>query len=152
MTSRAEMCETGQQMVNMMFRAYTLVSLTVVFISAAAAGCTPGEQACPVVLKMKRGATSITAEGTVSLKHPIFYFTFEAREGQNLTIHIVGGGVKTGAGYPISGPDGVSDGVTENDPYKLPKTGAYVFEVHANTMASTPSEHLGSFRMTMTIQ
>src|SRR5579862_8165422 len=116
------MCETGQRMVNILFRAFALVGLTICFTAAPAVACTPGEQACPMVLKMKRGATSITVEGAVSLKHPIFYFTFDAREAQNLTIHTVGGGVKTGAGYPISGFDGVSDGATENAPYKLPKT------------------------------
>jgi hypothetical protein len=111
--------------------------------------CTPGAEACPVVLKMKPGAKAIKASGTVSGAHPNYYFKFEAGVGQKMTIHIVGGNIKTGPGIPITFPDGKGDAVDVDTPYTLPATGAYVIVLHANTMSSGP---FGRFTMTLQIK
>jgi hypothetical protein len=116
---------------------------------AEADGCLPGDEACPVVLKMKPGATTITAIGSVSGERPNYYFTFAARAGQKMTIHTRGGGLKTGPGIPISGPNGFQDAVDEDTPFPLPATGAYVITLHANTMSDGP---FGRFEMTLTIR
>jgi hypothetical protein len=119
------------------------------FVAAPATACTPGEEACPVVLKMKPGATTIVAFGSVSGERPDYYFQFVARAGQKLSIATVGGGLKTGAGIPITGPNGFQDAVDVSTPYTLPATGAYVIDLHANTMSEGP---FGRFTMTLTIK
>jgi hypothetical protein len=116
---------------------------------AEAAPCTPGDEACPVVLKMKPGATTITATGSVSGERPNYYFKFAARAGQKITIHTEGGGLKTGPGIPISGPNGFQDAVDEDTAFSLPATGAYVINLHANTMSDGP---FGRFEMNLTIK
>jgi hypothetical protein len=121
----------------------------VCFGGTRATACTPGEEACPVQLKMKPGATTITATGSVSGEQPDFYFSFVAQAGQKATIHTVGGGLKTGPGVPIAGPNGLQDAVNEDAPYTLPTTGAYVIDLHANTMSNGP---FGRFRLTLTIK
>jgi hypothetical protein len=115
----------------------------------AAAACKSGSEACPAVLHMARGATSITARGSVSGTHPNYYFKFAARAGQKLTIHTVGHNLKTGPGIPITMPNGSSDAVDENAPYTLPATGNYVIVIHANTMSDGP---FGPFKITLTIK
>ena len=117
--------------------------------ASAARACTPGEETCPVVLKMQPGAVSITATGSVSGEHPNYYFTFEARAGQKMTIHVVGGNIKTGPGIPITLPNGDQNAVDENVPFTLPATGAYVIVMHANTMSDGP---FGRFTTTLTIR
>jgi hypothetical protein len=111
--------------------------------------CKTGEQACPAVLHMAKGATAITARGTVSGTHPNYYFKFAARAGQKLTIHTVGRNLKTGPGIPITLPNGSSDAVDENTPYPLPATGSYVIDILANTMSDGP---FGPFTVTLTIK
>ncbi len=117
--------------------------------AAAAPSCTPGAQACPVVLKMAPGATSIRASGSVSGERPDYYFKFAASAGQKITIHVVGGGIKTGPGIPITFPDGTGDAVDVDAPFALPASGAYVILLHANTMSEGP---FGRFEMTLRIQ
>ena len=116
---------------------------------AQASACTPGEQACPVVLRMQPGATAIEATGSVSGEQPDFYFTFAARAGQTMLIRTVGGGLKTGPGIPITGPNNLQDAVFEQTPYTLPATGSYVIDLHANTMSEGP---FGRFQITLTIK
>jgi hypothetical protein len=124
--------------------------LTAMAISAdAARACTAGEEACPVVLRMAPGTTSIKANGWVSGENPDYYFKFEARAGQKMTIRVVGGNIKTGPGIPITFPDGKGDAVDVDTPYRLPATGSYVIQMHANTMSDGP---FGRFTMTLTIK
>jgi hypothetical protein len=125
------------------------LALVAASFTTAARACMPGAEACPVILKMKPGATSIKASGIVSGAHPDYYFKFEAAAGQKMTIHIVGGNIKTGPGIPITFPDGKGDAVDVDTPYALPGTGAYVILLHANTMSSGP---FGRFTMTLEIK
>lgn len=115
----------------------------------AAMACIAGDAACPVVLKMKPGATEIAATGSVSGERPDYYFKFVAKAGQKIVVHTVGGGLKTGPGIPISGPNGMQDAVGEDTPFALPSTGTYVLDLHANTMSDGP---FGRFRMTLQIK
>jgi hypothetical protein len=113
-----------------------------------AAACTPGDEACPVVLRMKPGATVIEAAGFVSEKRPHFYFKFDGKAGQTIVVHTDGGGLKTGAGIPITFPNGAGDALDEGAPFKLPATGAYVLDLLANLMSEGP---FGRFRLTLKI-
>ena len=135
-----------------MMRVTVLAALSMALASfgeAQAAPCRPGDEACPVLLKMKPGAVSITATGSVSGERPTFYFQFAARAGQRMTIHTEGGGLKTGPGIPIAGPNGFQDAVDADTPFRLPADGAYLITLHANTMADGP---FGRFEMTLTIK
>jgi hypothetical protein len=116
--------------------------------SAPGQACTPGDEACPVVLKMAPGSRLIEATGSVSGEHPNFYFKFDARAGQKLIIHTEGGGLKTGPGIPITGPGGQEDAVDEDTPYTLPASGDYVIQMHANTMSDGP---FGRFKLYLII-
>jgi hypothetical protein len=110
--------------------------------------CQPGDEACPQVLRMKPGAVVVEATGSVSGEHPNYYFKFDARTGQQATIRVVGGNIKTGPGIPITLPNGDSDAVEEGKPFALPATGTYVILLHANTMSSGP---FGRFQLTLRI-
>jgi hypothetical protein len=123
-----------------------LLASTYAAIDARA--CATGDQACPAVLRMAKGATSVTGAGSVSGTSPDYYFKFNARAGQKLTIKVVGGNIKTGPGIPITLPNGGGDAVNENTPYTLPATGDYVIDMHANTMSEGP---FGRFTVTLTI-
>ncbi|MBV8567764.1 MAG: hypothetical protein JO273_20140 [Methylobacteriaceae bacterium] len=116
---------------------------------AQALACTPGDQACPVLLTMKAGASVIEATGTVSRERPIFYFKFVAEAGQTVMVHTTGGGLKTGPGIPIAGPSGAQDALDEDTPYTAPASGPYVIELHANTMSDGP---FGPFRLRLRIK
>jgi hypothetical protein len=115
----------------------------------SARACKTGDQACPAVLHMAKGATSVTGHGSVSGKRPNYYFAFGAGSGQKLTIHTAGRNLKTGPGIPITLPNGSSDAVDENTPYTLPATGRYVIDILANTMSDGP---FGPFTVTLTIK
>lgn len=110
--------------------------------------CQAGQEACPAILRMKPGAHVVMATGSVSGEHPDDYFRFYARAGQEATIRVVGGNIKTGPGIPITFPNGRSDAVDEGRPFTLPATGTYVFVLHANTMSEGP---FGRFQMTLRI-
>jgi hypothetical protein len=110
--------------------------------------CHVGDEACPEVLRMKPGSDVVEATGSVSGEHPNYYFKFDAREGQQATIRVVGGGIKTGPGIPITSPNGDTDAVDVGKPFALPATGTYVILMHANTMSSGP---FGRFKMTLRI-
>jgi hypothetical protein len=114
-----------------------------------ARACTVGDETCPVVLHMKKGAVSVTGTGVVSGTRPNFYFEFNARAGQKMAVKVVGGGIKTGPGIPITLPNGGSDAVDVDTPYTLPATGDYIIVMHANTMSDGP---FGRFFMTLTIK
>ncbi len=126
-----------------------VLGLAVIAAAPVKAACRAGDEACPVVLKMKRGATSVTGTGSVSGERPNFYFKFDAMSWQKLTVHVVGRNLKTGAGIPLKLPSGGDDAVDEDAPYTLPETGSYVIEIHANTMSDGP---FGPFRITLTIK
>jgi hypothetical protein len=124
----------------------SILAVTATWGTAQGLSCTPGEEACPVVLKMAPGARSIEATGFVSGEHPIF--KFDAKVDQKIIIHTEGGGLKTGPGIPITGPNGTQDAVDEDSPYTLPASGDYVILLHANTMSEGP---FGRFRLTLII-
>jgi hypothetical protein len=111
-------------------------------------GCQAGDEACPVVLRMRPGSYVIEAAGSVSGERPNYYFKFDARAGQKATIRVAGGNIKTGPGIPVTFPNGDSDGVEEGKPFTLPATGTYVILLHANTMSSGP---FGRFHITLRI-
>jgi hypothetical protein len=90
----------------------------------------------------------VVGHGSVSGKRPNFYFKFDARGGQKLTVHVAGRNLKTGAGIPIKLPGGGDDAVDEGVAYTLPATGSYVILIHANTMSDGP---FGPFRITLQI-
>jgi len=119
---------------------FSLLAAATIWGTAQGLACTPGEEACPVVLKMAPGARSIEATGVVSGEHPDFYFKFDAKGG--------GGGLKTGPGIPITGPTGAQDAVDEDTPYTLPASGDYVIQMHANTMSEGP---FGRFKLFLII-
>ncbi len=129
-------------------RTASMLAVAAIWGTAQGLACTPGEEACPVVLKMEPGARSIEATGFVSGERPNYYFKFVAKAGQKIIIHTEGGGLKTGPGIPITGPNGDQDAVDEDSPYTLPASGAYVILLHANTMSDGP---FGRFRMTLII-
>jgi hypothetical protein len=110
--------------------------------------CQIGEEACPAVLRVKRGSNTVEASGWVSGEHPVYYFKFDARAGQHATIHVAGGNIKTGPGIPITMPDGNSDALEVGAPFTLPVTGTYIIELHANTMSSGP---FGRFRISLRV-
>jgi hypothetical protein len=114
-----------------------------------ALACEPGDEACPIVLHMAKGAESVTGRGDVSGSRPNFFFKFDARADQKMTVSVDGHNLKTGPGIPITLPNGASDAVEENAPYTLPQTGDYVLEIHANTMSDGP---FGPFTLTLTIR
>jgi hypothetical protein len=119
------------------------------FPARGAAPCVAGEENCPLVVKMAPGATTVAATGSVTGEKPDFYMTFVAKAGQKLTLHVVGGNLKTGPGVPITFPDGGGGGVFLDQPFVLPQTGAYVVLFHANTMSEGP---FGRFRATFEIR
>ena len=119
------------------------------FPARAAGSCVVGDENCPLVVKMAPGATTVTATGSVTGEKPDFYMTFVAKAGQKLTLHVVGGNLKTGPGVPITFPDGGGGGVFLDQPFVLPQTGAYVVFFHANTMSEGP---FGRFRATFEIR
>jgi hypothetical protein len=128
----------------------SFVALAAGFGTARANPCRLGkEAACPVVLKMPPGATTITATGVVSGTDPDYYFRFAARAGQTITVHTEGGGLKTGPGIPVDGPNGQGLTLDEDSPATLPATGSYVIQLHANTMSDGP---FGRFRLKLTIK
>ena len=124
-------------------------ALATMLVGTEAGACTMGDEACPAILRMARGDVSITAEGFVSGERPNYYYEFDARGGQKMTVTVVGGNIKTGPGIPITLPNGKTDAVDENTPYTLPATGTYRILMHANTMSDGP---FGKFSMTLTIK
>jgi hypothetical protein len=127
--------------------ATVLVACTMGFGAVMAAACTPGEEACPVVLKMRPGAVSITVAGAVSLAKPAFFFSFDANAGQSVVIHTTGAVLRGQA--PFTAPNGDNDAFDLDQPYKLPTSGTYTFSCLANTQAE---DSFGKFRMTLTIK
>ena len=71
----------------------------------------------------------------MSGEQPDFYFTV--------------GGLKTGPGIPITGPNDLQDAVFEDTPHTLPATGSYVIDLPADTMSEGP---FGRFQITLTVK
>jgi hypothetical protein len=114
----------------------------------AQAACILGQQkACPVLLRMSPGAWTIDATGSVSAEQPDYYFKFYAKAGQMIVIKTIGGGLKTGPGISMSGPNG-DFAVNEDTQHMLPATGAYLIDLRANLMSEGP---FGQFKMTLRI-
>ena len=131
-----------------------LVAVSVCFLAfntgygITQAACIPGQdKACPVLLRMSPGAWMINATGSVSAERPDYYFKFRAKAGQMIVIKTIGGGLKTGPGISMSGPNGAF-AVNEDTQYMLSATGAYLIDLRANLMSEGP---FGQFKMTLRI-
>ena len=124
-----------------------LLMLTVA--AGPASACTPGDDACPIVLKMIAGAVSVTTSGELTLKRPSSAFRFEARAGQTVLVHVHGPVTKSQ--LPLSGPISVDAGgdFNQDQPFKLPASGVYSFTLYANMMAEGA---FGPFELTLTIK
>ncbi len=110
-----------------------------------------GAEACPAVVHMARGAVSVEVSGLLTERAPSYFLSFTARGGQMLTIEPVKDpGIKWGAGVPIRFPGGKDgDAIDPGRPFKLPRTGTYTLDLHANTMADNP---FGPFVVKITIR
>jgi hypothetical protein len=128
---------------------FVAVAMLASVVLSSAHACVPGDETCPVILRMAKGEVSVTGRGSVSGSHPNFFFKFDARAGQKMAIRVVGQNLKTGAGIPITLPNGADDAIDENASYTLPQTGDYRLEIHANTMSDGP---FGPFILTLTIE
>jgi hypothetical protein len=124
-----------------------LLMLTVA--AGPASACTPGDDACPIVLKMDPGAVSVTTSGELTLKRPNLAFRFEARVGQTVVVHVRGPVTKTH--LSLSGPISEDAGgdFNQDQPFKLPASGVYSFTLYANMMAEGA---FGPFELTLTIK
>ena len=131
--------------------AFLSVSVATHMAAPAIAACAPGAQACPAVIRMASGETSVVIKGQLTKAKPVYYLKFDARAGQMLTIDPVkASGIKWGAGVPIGFPGGKDgDAIEPGQPFKLPSTGTYSLELHANTMADNS---FGPFVVKMTIR
>jgi hypothetical protein len=129
--------------------AVAAAALLVLTLAAAASACTPGDDACPIVLKMVAGDVSVTTSGELTLKRPSSAFRFEARAGQTVVVHVRGPVTKSQ--LPLSGPISVDAGgdFNQDQPFKLPASGVYSFTLYANMMAEGA---FGPFELTLTIK
>ena len=129
--------------------AVAAAALLVLTLAGPASACTPGEDACPIVLKMVAGAVSVTTAGELTLKRPSLAFRFEARAGQTVLVHLRGPVTKSQ--LPLSGPIPVEAGgdFNQDQPFKLPASGVYGFTLYANMMAEGA---FGPFELTLTIK
>lgn len=127
------------------------IALPLVAAQAAPRDCVTGAQACPAVVHMTKGAISARIAGSLTENRPRYFASFEARAGQMLTLESVKDpGIKWGAGVPIAFPDGSgSDAVDLGQSFKLPRSGVYVIEIIANTMAD---DVYGPFVVKLTIR
>jgi hypothetical protein len=129
------------------------VAATGLWMFAAPVGptsaCTPGDDACPVVLKMDPGAVSVVTSGELTLNHPSSAFRFEARAGQTVVVHVRGPVTKSH--LSLSGPISVeaSGDFNQDQPFKLPAGGVYAFTLYADMMADGA---FGPFELTLTIK
>ncbi len=121
-----------------------------VFFSGAAhgAGCQPGSEKCPLILKMKRGSDTISFSCLLSSVKPGCAATFEARAGQAATLR----------GDPIARkilvfPSGDGTDEIELGPYTLPETGAYTLKLSygASMMSRDASDRPATYRWTLRI-
>ena len=114
-----------------------------------ASACTPGDEACPIVLKMQPGAVSVTESGDLTQNRPTVAFRFEARAGQTVVVHVSGPATK--GQLPLSGPISEDAGgdFYQDTPFKLPASGIYTLTVYANMMADGA---FGRFMLTLTIK
>jgi len=144
---------TASAIANRKRRLGLALAATGLLMLAAAAGpasaCTPGDDACPIVLKMVQGAVSVTTSGELTLKRPSSAFQFEARAGQTVVVHVHGPVTKSQ--LPLSGPISADAGgdFNQDQPFKLPASGVYSFTLYANMMAEGA---FGPFELTLTIK
>jgi hypothetical protein len=117
--------------------------------AAPASACTPGDDACPIVLKMDPGAVSVTTSGELTLNHPSAAFRFDARTGQTVVVHVRGPVTKSH--LSLSGPISVDAGgdFNQDQPFKLPASGDYSFTLYVDMMADGA---FGPFELTLTIK
>ena len=122
--------------------------LMVTVTAAPTWACTPGDDACPIVLMMDPGAVSVTTSGELTLKRPNLAFRFEARAGQTAVVQVHGPVTKSQ--LPLSGPirEDASGDFNQDQPFKLPASGIYSFTLYANMMADGA---FGPFELTLTI-
>jgi hypothetical protein len=129
------------------------VAATGVLMLALAGGpasaCTPGDDACPIVLKMVPGAVSVTTSGELSLNRPNLVFRFEARSGQTVVVQVHGPVTKNH--LSLSGPisEEAAGDFNQDQPFQLPASGVYNFTLYANMMAEGA---FGPFELTLTIK
>ena len=117
------------------------------FGAAAPAFAQNGGKAEPLKIEFKRGANSTTLNGVVHGDEEAEY-TFNARQGQQLTIKLTSTPVKHTC-FDLKGPDGVNPGLEYDCNYEyaktLPATGEYFLKV------SRPITGKGTARYKMTI-
>ncbi len=126
-----------------------IATLAFLLLDFAGAACLTGDEPCPSVLHMRRGSVSIAADGAVTAERPARFFAFDARAGQTLVVRVVSGNLKTSGGIPLRAPGGGVAALDVESPYRLPETGRYVLQIHANTMSEEP---WGPFEIAVTIR
>jgi len=130
--------------------AVAAAGLLMLAVSAGpASACTPGDDACPIALKMVAGSVSVTTSGELTVKRPSLAFRFEARAGQTVVVHVHGPVTKSQ--LPLTGPISEDAGgdFNQDQPFKLPAGGVYSFTLYANMMAEGA---FGPFELTLTIK
>ena len=129
--------------------AATTSLLMLAAMASPASACTSGDDACPIVLKMRPGAVSATASGELTQNRSTIAFRFEARAGQTVVVHVSGPVTKDQ--LPLTGPISDEQGgdFYLDKPFKLPASGVYTFDLYANMMAEGA---FGRFQLTLTIK
>ena len=120
----------------------TLIAVAIASVATAAAA-RPGDEAHPIVLKMRRGTDSLTVHGVLRQNVDCCAYTFKAHAGQQLRWTESGAAARMGIAYPDG--DGINPGLP--NPAALPQTGRYVLTVSPDLMAE------GAFgRFTLTVR
>jgi hypothetical protein len=107
-----------------------LIAVAIASVATAAAA-RPGDEAHPIVLKMRRGTDSLTVRGVLRQNVDCCAYTFKAHAGQQLHWTESGATARMGIAYPDG--DGINPGLP--DPAALPETGRYVLTVSPDLMA-----------------
>ncbi|KAF2992730.1 hypothetical protein OGR47_06720 [Methylocystis sp. MJC1] len=112
------------------------------------AGCQPGSEKCPLILKMKRGSDAISFSCVLSNAKPGCAARFEARAGQAATLQ----------GDPIARkilvfPSGDGTDELELGPYTLPETGTYTLKLSygASMMSRDANDRPAKYSWTLRI-
>ena len=132
---------------NLRKSAFICGCFVVFLLCAAPAFAQNGGKAEPLKIEFKRGANSTTLNGVVHGDEEAEY-TFNARQGQQLTIKLTSTPMKHTC-FDLKGPDGVNPGLEYDCNYEyaktLPATGEYFLKV------SRPITGKGTARYKMTI-
>jgi hypothetical protein len=112
------------------------------------AGCLPGSEKCPLILKMKRGWDTISFSCVLSSATPGCAAKFEARAGQAATLW----------GDPIAHkilifPSGDGTDELELGPYTLAETGTYTLKLSygASMMSRDANDRPAKYSWTLRI-